>query len=425
MGEFALRVEGLGKRYHIGARQPSYQTLRDQIAAAATAPFRRAGRLLRGQASAAADLHEAIWALRDVSFQVGQGEVVGVIGRNGAGKSTLLKILSRITEPSEGYADVRGRVGSLLEVGTGFHPELTGRENTYLNGAILGMRREETAKRFDEIVAFSEIEKFLDTPVKHYSTGMYLRLAFSVAAHLKPAVLLVDEVLAVGDTAFQEKCVGKMKDLNRSGRTVLFVSHNLTAVEALCSKCVLLSAGRVRMFSDTPSVISAYVAEAFAPDSSLRARTDRDGSGSVRLVDVRVHEEGSARDGVARLGREAFIDLHYENHDGKELKNINVVIGLYDSMGHCITFLENRPHATALVADADGGQFRCRVPRLPLTPGKYSLNVTIHRGDELLDWVQQARGFVVEEGSFFGTGQRPHFTSVGRVLIDHSWRNES
>src|SRR3990172_2440351 len=234
MSDIAIEVVGLSKKYYIGGSQKSYYRLTDQLADMLTAPFRRAGNLLRGQATGAAELDENIWALKDVSFQVKSGEVVGIIGRNGAGKSTLLKLLSGITDPTEGHADIYGRIGSLLEVGTGFHPELTGRENTYLYGAILGMQKAEIQRKLDEIVAFAEIDTFLDTPVKHYSSGMYVRLAFSVAAHLEPEILLVDEVLAVGDIAFQRKCLGKMGHVAKEGRTVLFVSHSMAAVQNLC-----------------------------------------------------------------------------------------------------------------------------------------------------------------------------------------------
>lgn len=233
MGDIALRVEGLGKQYRIGKAEAAYRTFRDVLADTLSAPFRRAVGLLRGNAAAANNLSEVIWALRDVSFTVKKGEVVGIIGRNGAGKSTLLKILSSITEPTTGEAKLYGRVGALLEVGTGFHPELTGRENIYLNGAILGMSRAEIRRKFDEIVAFAEVEKFIDTPVKHYSSGMGLRLGFAVAAHLEPEILIVDEVLAVGDSAFQRKCLGKMGEVAGEGRTVLFVSHNMAAVQNL------------------------------------------------------------------------------------------------------------------------------------------------------------------------------------------------
>src|SRR5438876_3408959 len=235
MSDIAMKVEGLSKRYRIGANQQAYKTLKEKLNATALAPFRAARHLLTGNGnghppSAIRNLKsETIWALKDVSFEIKRGEVVGIVGRNGAGKSTLLKILSRITEPTEGCADIYGRVGSLLEVGTGFQPELTGRENIFLNGSILGMKHAEIKKKFDEMVTFAEIEKFIDTPVKHYSSGMYLRLAFAVAAHLEPEILLVDEVLAVGDIMFQKKCLGKMEDVARAGRTVLFVSHHMAA----------------------------------------------------------------------------------------------------------------------------------------------------------------------------------------------------
>jgi lipopolysaccharide transport system ATP-binding protein len=240
MSEIAISVENLGKRYRIGGPQERYKRFTETVMGTLTAPLRHVRNLGKPIPP-----DETLWALRDVSFEVKEGEVVGIIGRNGAGKSTLLKLLSRITEPTEGEIRVRGRVGSLLEVGTGFHPELTGRENIYLNGAILGMRRAEIAQKFDEIVAFAEIEKFLDTPVKRYSSGMYVRLAFAVAAHLEPEVLVVDEVLAVGDVAFQKKCLGKMEAVSKGGRTVLFVSHNMAAIENLCRTGVVLDRGRV------------------------------------------------------------------------------------------------------------------------------------------------------------------------------------
>jgi lipopolysaccharide transport system ATP-binding protein len=259
MNDIAIRVEGFSKRYHIGRQQNNYRTLRDTLADAFFSPFRKAGKLLRGQAAGASELYEEIWALKDVSFEVKKGEVVGIIGRNGAGKSTLLKILSRITEPTNGYADIRGRVGSLLEVGTGFHQELTGRENIYLNGAILGMRRVEIDRKLDEIVAFAEVEKFIDTPVKHYSSGMYLRLAFAVAAHLEPEILIIDEVLAVGDARFQKKCLEKMEDVGKKGRTVLFVSHNMPAITRLCERAILLEGGSIVADGPTHQVVSAYL----------------------------------------------------------------------------------------------------------------------------------------------------------------------
>jgi len=247
-----VRVENLCKQYRIGTRGPAYQTLRESLAGAVRAPFRLAGR--NGSKN-----RETIWALKDVNFEVAPGEVIGIIGSNGAGKSTLLKTLSRITEPTRGRVELYGRLASLLEVGTGFHPELTGRENTYLNGAILGMRKADIDRKFDEIVAFAELEKFLDTAVKHYSSGMYMRLAFAVASHLEPEILLVDEVLAVGDAAFQKKCLGRMDKVAKEGRTVLFVSHNLTAVKSLCRRTLRLEQGRIVDSGDTEQVVLKYI----------------------------------------------------------------------------------------------------------------------------------------------------------------------
>lgn len=262
MNDIAIRVEDLGKRYRIGTAPERYKTLRDTIAAGVNAPIQR---LRRGRAVTSTSTEAgSIWALRDISFEVQRGKVLGIVGRNGAGKSTLLKILSRVTEPTEGSAEIHGRVGSLLEVGTGFHPELTGRENIYLNGAILGMKRLEIECKFDEIVAFSEVEQFIDTPVKRYSSGMYLRLAFAVAAHLEPEILVVDEVLAVGDAEFQRKCMGKMTDVAQAGRTVLFVSHNMSAVLRLTEETMVLENGHLVYSAPTPQAVDYYMAAGFS-----------------------------------------------------------------------------------------------------------------------------------------------------------------
>ena len=285
MSDVAVRVENLSKQYRIGSAQASYKTLRESLIEVVQAPFRRAGKLLRGQAYGAAEMDETIWALKDVSFEVKHGEVIGIIGRNGAGKTTLLKILSRITEPTEGQAEMHGRVGSLLEVGTGFHPELSGRENVYMNGAILGMTQTEIRRKFDEIVDFAGVEEFIDTPVKRYSSGMRVRLGFSVAAHLEPEILLVDEVLAVGDLAFQQKCLGKMSEVAGEGRTVLFVSHNMAAVQTLCTRGIFLRHGTICTDDTISETISAYLKtlEESAAQSMLD-RTERRGKGRVRLT---------------------------------------------------------------------------------------------------------------------------------------------
>lgn len=288
MSDVAIHIEGLSKKYHIGSKQKRYNRLGDQIIDIALSPLRKAGKLLSGVSASASELDQVFWALTDVSFDVKQGEIVGIVGHNGAGKSTLLKILSRITEPTLGLIDVFGRVGSLLEVGTGFHPELTGRENVYLNGSILGMRRAEIDRKFDAIVDFAEIDAFIDTPVKHYSSGMYVRLAFSVAAHLEPEILLIDEVLAVGDVAFQKKSLGKMENVSQQGRTVIFVSHNMNALQRLCPKSVLLDHGRLVMQGSTADVVESYLSSNSTKSVSPNVWIDlsscsREGSGKIQF----------------------------------------------------------------------------------------------------------------------------------------------
>jgi lipopolysaccharide transport system ATP-binding protein len=308
----AICIEALGKEYRIGGARERYRSLRDTVVGAAKAPFQRMSAVLRGESSASAA--KTFWALRDVSCEIQPGEVVGVIGRNGAGKSTLLKILARITEPTEGYADIYGRVGSLLEVGTGFHPELTGRENIYLNGAILGMPRREIERKFDEIVAFSEIEPFIDTMVKHYSSGMYMRLAFAVAAHLEPDILLIDEVLAVGDLEFQKKCLGKMEDVGRLGRTVLFVSHNMSAVTRLCSRAVLLDHGRIVAIGRTPAVVAEYVFKGYGTLAERRWEDESHapGDATIRLLGVRAHDPRGVVQESFDIRQPIAIDIEYK-----------------------------------------------------------------------------------------------------------------
>lgn len=311
--DVVIKLEGLGKRYRIGSRQPHYQTLRETFVDLLAAPYRRIGTILAG-AKTEAEEQAVIWALKGVSFDVRRGEVVGLIGRNGAGKSTLLKVLSRITEPTEGRVGVCGRVGSLLEVGTGFHPELTGRENIYLNGAILGMRRGEINARFDEIVAFAEIERFLDTQVKHYSSGMYMRLAFAVAAHLDPEILLVDEVLAVGDASFQKKCLAKMKDVGQKGRTVFFVSHNTQAITRLCGRCVLLENGRVLRDGPAHQVVADYLG-CDLPTTAVREWPDvtrAPGDDTVRLRAIRARSASGTCENRIEIRQPIEIEIEYE-----------------------------------------------------------------------------------------------------------------
>jgi len=426
MGELAIVVDNLGKRYRLGQKQAGYDTFREVIMGAIGAPLRQIRKLASADCNESKAKDSWMWALKEVSFTVNQGEVVGIIGRNGAGKSTLLKILSQITEPTEGSVAIYGRVGSLLEVGTGFHPELTGRENIYLNGAILGMKKREIDSKFDEIVDFSGVEKFIDTAVKHYSSGMYLRLAFAVAAHLRVEILFVDEVLAVGDAEFQKKCLDKMGTISRDGRTVLFVSHNLAAVESLCASCILLENGRIQQIGAPSSVIASYLEAAFVNDIDLRERKDRKGNRQVLVSGLSIHgDEASYRAAVRSAGTAVF-DVLYEKKAGKEKADIMVLIGLYDFYGRGVSFLSNKFTGHPLeIAEGEQGCFRCVIRKLPLVPGKYYVNIAIHDGPNLCDWIQQAGSFVVEEGNFFNAALPPDNRHVGGVYIEHEWHNAS
>ena len=357
MSDIAIRVEGLSKQYHIGVRRPSYRTLRETLVERAAAPYRHLKRFFRGEQSE----QEAslIWALRDVSFTVQEGEVVGVIGRNGAGKSTLLKILSRITEPTEGYAEIHGRVGSLLEVGTGFHPELTGRDNIFLNGAILGMRRSEIERQFDEIVAFAEVEKFIDTPVKHYSSGMYLRLAFAVAAHMEPEILMVDEVLAVGDAAFQKKCTGKMGEIANQGRTVFFVSHNLGAVRELCTSSLVLSNGGLDFQGPVSEGIARYSRSASGDQAEVFRGT------GWRTVEVLHHSNGTQ----GEVHSEEPIVIVARMELSQPFASGRMILLMENAQGDMVL------HETVHFEQMEAGHHRVgtRIPPLPLATGVYTV----------------------------------------------------
>ena len=417
MSDIAINVVGLGKKFHIGGLQKGHYRLTDQLADIFVAPFRRAGSLIRGQATGAAELNETIWALKDISFQVKSGEVVGIIGRNGVGKSTLLKILSGITDPTEGYADIFGRVGSLLEVGTGFHPELTGRENIFLNGAILGMKKAEIDSKLDEIVAFAEIDKFLDTPVKHYSSGMYVRLAFSVAAHLEPEILLVDEVLAVGDLAFQRKCLGKMDEVAKAGRTVLFVSHNMGLLQQLCERGIFLQQGAIHTDGTIIEAVDAYLQTLEQVKAlDISQRTDRKGQGRVRLIGAEVINHNNGSSTILKTGHPARFVFQVDTLLPGMACNFNV----YDTIGQPVTSFQSRVRGPEDSSDPRNGlKFVCELDELLLLPGRYRVDVAIIGDNRLQDFIEAATVFEVGEGHVHGRPVQPD--GKFSVSMSHRW----
>ena len=417
MSRPAITVEDLGKSYRIGRREDRYPTFREALVGAVKSPLRRFRALAeRG------DGDDTFWALKDVSFEVQPGEVVGIIGRNGAGKSTLLKVLSRITEPTTGEVRLRGRVASLLEVGTGFHPELTGRENIYLNGSILGMRKAEIDRKFDEIVAFAEIAKFLDTPVKRYSSGMYVRLAFAVAAHLEPEILVVDEVLAVGDVEFQKKCLGKMREIARGhGRTVLFVSHNMQAVRSLCESGVYLDGGRVASVSkDVSQIISIYSNSTtnIKDCTWTRPRSPRRPALSINSIEVELQGQQPRPRLIVGIALESM-----EPH-----RNAFLAIDFFNPYGDWIMqaiptvapFIPSQPRSKSL---------RIEVELPPLIPGRYRLGVWVGSNfSETLDEIREALEFTITESPTPGRTV-PHLESRGYVVpisrvLDHGWSGD-
>jgi len=420
----AIRIEGLSKCYRLGSRLQSADTLVGAVTNFVKAPLREFQRLrgLTAIPSDESDQHDVLWALRNVSFEVERGEVLGIIGRNGAGKSTLLKILSHVTEPSRGRIEMFGHVASLLEVGTGFHAELTGRENIYLNGTILGMTRAEIHRKFDAIVEFSGVERFIDTPVKHYSSGMQVRLAFSVAAHLEPEVLIIDEVLAVGDAAFQKKCLGKMQDVAGEGRTILFVSHDLAAVENLCSRALLLDAGRCIADGAARETIAQYqrtILEIASAD--LTDRPDRRGDGAVKFTRVQLLDENGCEPGVFLSGKPLRIRLHYRALGPTSLPNARVSVSVHSS-GR-VYFIGS----TELLCDAPltlppVGSVDCIFDELPLSLGTYYLNPFLEVNGIVQDWIEGATAFRVEDGNFYGTGRDyPRGWEGKTVLVKHRW----
>ncbi len=433
MSDIAISVENLGKLYHIGATQKRHDTLRDVIVDWGLGIRDRMGRLARPTSNIQPPTSNSIWALQDVSFEVKRGEVVGIIGRNGAGKSTLLKILSRITEPTKGRAIIDGRVGSLLEVGTGFHPELTGRENIYLNGAILGMRKAEIERKFDEIVAFAEIEKFLDTPVKHYSSGMYVRLAFAVAAHLDPEILVVDEVLAVGDAAFQKKCLRRMEDISHGyGRTILFVSHNMAAIASTCSRAVFLQCGSVIGDGAVHAIIGQYQESWGGRQDSfvdLSNWVHRRGRGEfARFQSASLFDLQDAPCDVIQMGQGLKIRLRIRFSRAVITPEIGVAIT--NLLGQRITHIVSAWEGLLQPVDVGEYLYEITIPRLMLVPGLYALILWVKRQGNRGGWphddvIEGALNFQIVGRDI--DGHAPYlevYCQPGEIYVDSHWKVE-
>jgi lipopolysaccharide transport system ATP-binding protein len=420
MSDSVIRVEGLSKKYVLGHQsegRSQYKSLRDAVAEGARSMFRRKERSDRDE----------FWALRDVDFEIRQGDRVGIIGRNGAGKSTLLKVLSRIVEPTTGRIGIKGRVASLLEVGTGFHPELTGRENIYLNGAILGMSRREIDRKFDEIVAFAEVEKFLDTPVKRYSSGMYVRLAFAVAAHLEPEILIVDEVLAVGDAQFQKKCLGKMEDVAGEGRTVIFVSHQMSAIQALCDRAIVLQNGTVHRDASTRDGINAYLetAHTLSNQTKLADRKDRTGSGLIKAIDLQILDRDGIPTTSPESGGDYCLELTCQNSLGRQMSSVVVSLHICDERDSIVMLFRTNFNDSNLTMLPGISKVRCQIQRLPLVIGMYRVSAFISYADqETLDFINDAAAFRIDSGDFFGTGS-PGLPNHCKILVDSNWHIEN
>ena len=412
--EAIIKVEGLSKQYLLNkSNAPKSDTLFGNVISSM--------KNIKNIASKKEMID--FWALQNVSFEINQGDRVGIIGRNGAGKSTLLKVLSRITPPTKGRVEITGRVASLLEVGTGFHGDLSGRENIYLNGSILGMSKQEIDKKFDEIVAFAEVEKFLDTPVKRYSSGMYVRLAFAVAAHLEPEILIVDEVLAVGDIAFQKKCMGKMKDVSRNeGRTILFVSHNMAAIQNICDKCIYMKNGELIEYGATELVIPKYLLSSQASSTvELSDRSDRMGNGAVRFQAINYKDAAGNNIDNAQCGSALNMELTLLANPKFDLSYLQISIGVDDENGTRITHLSNASTNQVIESFKEGTfKMNVNIPVLPLKSGSYTLTLFSSVNSEVADWIQEATVLQVESGDFFKTGKLPE-ESQGSFYINHSF----
>lgn len=399
--DVAICVSGLSKRYLIGGEKKG--TLTETLA---------------GMIGAKNNRKEEFWALKDVHFEVKKGEVIGIIGKNGAGKSTLLKILSRITQPTSGKIEINGRVASLLEVGTGFHPELTGRENIYLNGTILGMSRQEVKDKFEEIVQFSGVQKFIDTPVKHYSSGMYVRLAFAVAAHLEPEILIIDEVLAVGDVEFQKKCLGKMKEVAQQGRTVLFVSHNMAAVKQLCNSGIFVCQGEILKTGDVSDVISFYLSSITNSQKDLREISKRKGNSKLKFSEINFLDYAGNKVDAVLSGSEIHVELLFDNFLSAKNENLVFRIIIKNDFDEVIFICNNKFIGHKIDISPDENKVVFKILKLPLFPGKYSLSVACGYPGEIFDQIDTALKFDVLDGDFYNQRNSQKQQAKSIIYVD-------
>jgi lipopolysaccharide transport system ATP-binding protein len=425
MSNIAIRAQNISKRFRLGTREE----MPDSFVAAglqwAKAPIKNFKRLRDLSRFSEVDTPDVLWALRDVSFEIKQGEVIGFIGKNGAGKSTLLKILSRITDPTRGQVEVFGRVSSLLEVGTGFHPELTGRENVYLNGTILGMKKREIDEKFDEIVEFSGTRRFIETPVKRYSSGMMVRLAFAVAAHLEPEILIVDEVLSVGDAQFQQKSIGKMQDVARdSNRTVLFVSHNMGCIEKLCERVIVMDGGRITTITDTKTAIREYLKNCATVASGANIRDlPREGEGEIQLVGFRLLNEFGEEIGGGLSGCDLTFALPYEMHASQLSGKVCVGISVKALSGESLFTVYTHHTGDDFAEVGQSGEFQCRVRRLPLNAGRYLIHASVDVNGNTSDAPTVPVGYLeVEPGDFYGTGKLTTDRGYAPFIVDAEWK---
>lgn len=425
MSDIAIKIENLSKQYRlgvIGSGTLSHDLNRwwKMNILGKEDPFLKIGEPNQRDTKGTSDY---VWALRDINLEVKKGEVLGIIGKNGAGKSTLLKILSRVTKPTTGKITYKGRIASLLEVGTGFHPEMTGRENIYMNGTIMGMTRGEISRKLDEIVDFAGIERYIDTPVKRYSSGMTVRLGFAIAAHLEPEILVVDEVLAVGDAEFQKKAIGKMQDVSKGeGRTVLFVSHNMAAIQKLCNKALVLADGKIEYsIGEVNQAVQQYLGSVQkTAKTNLIDRNDRQGQGNIKLINFKFLNQYNQVQETLITGQYVKLQIDYESVEKKTFSNVTVAVAIYGDDNVLYTVIGNEFSSKPFEMINSSGSFICELDKCPIVSGRYLLNLIVSQNGIVEDWIQEAIVFNVEDGDFYGTGKIVPATHRS-VLINYKW----